>query len=95
MTIRLSARKRKRERRDSEDSSGKLAKQKCSFREVNQGPDKMPNTAECKSQRLHQWVLTKGQILVFSYKQFKRRALSTMISFRRIICANRMILIIV
>lgn len=35
MTIRLSARQKKRGRRDSEHSSGKVAVLKCSFREVN------------------------------------------------------------
>lgn len=44
MTIRLSARQRKRERQDSEHSPGKLAVLKCSFRAVNQSPDNMPKS---------------------------------------------------
>lgn len=58
MTIRLSARQRKRERRDSEHSPGKLAVLKFSFRAVNQSPDNMPKAALCSSLTTHSAPIT-------------------------------------
>lgn len=73
MTIRLSARQRKRKRRDSEDSPGKLAALKCSFTEANQSPDNMPKTGHCISLRSHSFQTTSG----FSFKVKFKFSLAT------------------